>query len=102
MAQTPHRHAHEPALVGGGAGSFGPGGLSRVTEGLWPGVCVWTGKGWNPGVAERPGGLSSSGDSWKSFLPLTLAGSSGDYMTFIFIDDSFHHLIAASAQHQII
>ena len=38
---------------------------------------MWTGKGWNPGVAERPGGLSSSGDSWKSFLPLTLAGSSG-------------------------
>ena len=25
-----------------------------------------------------------------------------DYITFIFIDDSFHHLIAPSAQHQII
>lgn len=35
------------------------------------------GRAGDPGVAERPGGLSSGGDSWSSFLPSTSAGSSG-------------------------
>lgn len=41
-------------------------GACHVPQKDSPGVR--TGKGWNPGVAERPGGLSSGGDSWK-FLP---------------------------------
>lgn len=57
--------------------------LETVPVALTLGAChvpqsfAWGADGEEPGVAERPGGLSSVGTPGSSFLPSTSAGSSG-------------------------